>query len=64
VFGVGDVMFQIGQQVVQMALEPLRRFDHRLEPAPAHPAKPVLEKPPRPNICWRETVILLFTDIL
>jgi hypothetical protein len=51
VLGVGDVMFQIGQQVVQMALEHLRHFDHRLEPAPAHPAKPVLKEPLRPNIC-------------
>jgi hypothetical protein len=35
----------IGQQVVQMALEHLRHFDHRLEPAPAHPAKPIVDPP-------------------
>jgi len=51
VLGVGDVMFQTGQPVVQMALEHLRHFDHRLEPALAHPAKPVLKEPLRPNIC-------------
>jgi hypothetical protein len=43
VLGVGDVMFQIGLQVVQMALEHLRHFDppalSRLRPT--HPNQPL-----------------------
>jgi hypothetical protein len=62
VLGVGDVMFRsAGCPYGAWATASLRT---RFEPAPAHPAKPVLEEPPQPNICRRETVILLFADIL
>lgn len=45
---VGDVMLPISQQIFRVALEHLGHFHQRLEPPPAHPAKPILEKPPRP----------------
>ena len=45
---VGDVVFQIGQQILQMPFEHAGHGDHRFKPTAADPAKPVLEKPARP----------------
>ncbi len=45
---VGDVVFQIGQQILQMPLEHAGHGDHRFESAATDPAKPFLEKPAGP----------------
>jgi hypothetical protein len=45
---VGDVVPQIGQQIVQMTPEQLRHFRRWLESASVHPSKPIFEESPRP----------------
>ena len=40
---VGDTMFQIGQQILQMPLEHAGHGDHGFESAATDPAEPILE---------------------
>jgi hypothetical protein len=61
--GVGDLLFQIGQQVVPMAPEHLPTSTTGLSQLRLA-AKPVFEEPPPPGIYRRKTVISLFTGIL